>query len=84
VDGGYNHDNPLRLESATEALAIDERIALAWQAHPRRFVIEPTADFLTKAQSALALLREELPACCSRHTIPPLDGVSVDKANVNP
>lgn len=72
-DGGYNHDNPLRVESVAEALAIDERIALAWQGHPRRFVVEPTVGFLTKAQRALALLRKEMPECCTRHTIPPLD-----------
>ena len=76
-DGGYNQDNPLRLETAAEAQVIDERIALAWQGHPRRFVIEPTSDFLTKARRALALLREEMPQCCTRHTVPPLDGTNV-------
>lgn len=55
---------PLRLETATEAAMIDERISLAWQRHPRRFEIPATADFLAKVASVIALVREELPACC--------------------
>jgi len=61
---GYNHDNPVRVESAEEAAAIDERLAEAWAGHPRRVVIERAADFLSKANRALELLRAELPACC--------------------
>jgi len=61
---GYNHDNPLRIESVREARAIDERIAQAWSAHPRRFVVECRADFMEKFAHALALIRAELPACC--------------------
>jgi len=64
---GYNQDNPLRIETALEAAAIDERIARAWEGHPRRYVIECTPDFLTKAHRAIALLREEMPACCAQH-----------------
>jgi ABC-type enterochelin transport system substrate-binding protein len=61
---GYNHDNPVRVESAEEAAAIDERLAEAWAGHPRRVVIERAADFLSKANRALELLRAELPASC--------------------
>ena len=61
---GYDHRNPLRLESAAEASVIDERIAVLWDAHPRRFTIEATADFLGKASRALAILRAEVPGCC--------------------
>jgi len=68
---GYNHDNPLRIESAAEAAAIDARIALAWEGHPRRFVIEPTPDFLSKAARALAILRDEVPPCCRDHAVMP-------------
>jgi predicted ATPase len=60
----YNHSNPLRIESAAEAAAIDERIVDAWAGHPRRFFIESTGNFLDKAHRALALLRAELPECC--------------------
>lgn len=70
---GYNHQNPLRTETADEAFAIDTRIALAWESHPRRFVIEPAADFLTKAAQAIRILREEMPSCCRAHMIPSID-----------
>lgn len=63
---GYNHVNPLRVESAAEATAIDERILAAWEGHPRRIVLEATPDFLTKASRALAAIAGELPACCGR------------------
>lgn len=73
-DGGYNHDNPLRTESASEAQAVDERILHAWSGHPRRFVVDAKPDFLTKAASALEALKGELPACCRTHVIPALHG----------
>ena len=61
---GYGHTNPLRTESAAEARTIDDRILAAWEGHPRRFVVEPTSDFLTKATAALRLLQDALPDCC--------------------
>ena len=39
-------------------------IEQAWAGHPRRFVIDSEASFLTKANRALALLRAEVPECC--------------------
>ena len=51
---GYNHQNPLRTESATTAAAeIDARIAQAWELHPKRFIVESSSDFLDKAARAL-------------------------------
>ncbi|HKP64179.1 MAG TPA: ATP-binding protein [Polyangiales bacterium] len=70
ADSGYNQQNPLRIESASDAAVIDRRIAQAWEGHPRRFVVEPTPDFLGKAMGALAVLRDELPACCRSHVVP--------------
>jgi predicted ATPase len=64
ADAGYNYQNPLRVETATEAAAIDEKIARAWANHPRRFEVPSTPDFLTKATRALELVRAELPLCC--------------------
>lgn len=61
---GYNHQNELRIESAREAHSIDERVLEVWKAHPRRFVIDSSPEFLHKASHALALLRAELPECC--------------------
>ncbi|TAJ21598.1 MAG: hypothetical protein EPO68_04380 [Planctomycetota bacterium] len=71
-DSGYNRDNPLRVEEASEALSIDERIASAWSQHPRRHIVPSAADFVAKAQAAIALLRQEMPECCRRHMgVPP-------------
>ncbi|MFK7999675.1 MAG: ATP-binding protein [Polyangiales bacterium] len=61
---GYNRSNALRVETAEEARVIDERIADAWRAHPRRFTIPSTANFVDKALLALAKIRGELPECC--------------------
>lgn len=71
-ENGYNRRNPLRIESALEAAVIDDRIALAWERHPRRFVVEAAPDFLTKAARALHILRGEMPECCRRHVVPVL------------
>jgi predicted ATPase len=73
LDHGYNHQNPLRTESAAAAAEIDERILRAWDEHPRRFVIESTAAFLDKAAEAIEILRREMPECCRRHVVPALD-----------
>jgi predicted ATPase len=62
----YTHDNPVRIESATQAAVIDEAIAVAWRQHPHVSVVESRASFLDKAAAALALVRAKLPACCAR------------------
>lgn len=67
ADSGYGHQNRLRIETAAEARAIDERILEAWQGHPRRVVIASASDFLEKARRTLEVLRAELPACCRDH-----------------
>jgi len=64
---GYNHQNPLRIESQAQAAAIDAHIAQVWAGHPRRFTIEASPDFLTKAKRALEILRAEMPECCRSH-----------------
>lgn len=53
--------------SRSTRAAIDVRLASEWSGHPRRFVVEPTEDFLHKAARALALLRSEVPECCRHH-----------------
>lgn len=67
IESGYNHRNPLRIETAAEAATIDSLIARVWDPHPRRFVVDADPDFMTKARRALEILREEMPACCRRH-----------------
>lgn len=64
IHDGYDHANPLRVESASEAHAIDARIAEAWNGHPRYVVVESASDFITKARSALAAIALEVPSCC--------------------
>lgn len=61
---GYDHSNPMRIESAKEAQRIDAKIEDVWRKHPRRFVVESTADFMTKARITIALIEQELAACC--------------------
>jgi hypothetical protein len=67
ASNGYNHQNPLRIESVEEALRIDARIAEVWNRHPRRFVVDPEGEFLTKVRHVLELIRRELPECCRAH-----------------
>ena len=81
---GYNHQNPLRIESATEAADIDARVAGAWEHHPRRFIVEPSSDFLDKAARALDILRGELPECCRHHVVPALTGRHPHGSRVEP
>jgi hypothetical protein len=74
ADGGYDHRNPLRVETAEQAAAIDARIAIAWARHPRRYEVAPATDFLAKAARAVEILRAEMPACCRERVIAALGG----------
>lgn len=67
---GYNHENPLRTESAAEAADIDDRIAHLWAAHSRKFMVEVTPDFLGKATRVIEILRDQMPTCCRGHLAP--------------
>lgn len=62
--GGYNQSNPFRIESAAEALAIDERITDIWAQHPRRVVVESNHDFRAKLETAIEHILSEVPPCC--------------------
>jgi predicted ATPase len=73
IEHGYDKTNPLRIESAAEAVAIDARIEQAWSNHPRRAFVESDVDFLRKLARAVALIREEVPPCCRKHRIPEVD-----------
>jgi hypothetical protein len=70
---GYNWSNPLRIESAEQALRIDERIAEVWSSHPRHTVIESGLDFVDKILRAVEAIRAEIPECCRSHRIHTLD-----------
>ena len=73
VETGYDRTNPLRIESALEAAAIDARIADAWSRHPHCAVVDSDVDFLKKMARAVGFVREEVPACCKGHRIPEID-----------
>lgn len=61
---GYNHQNPLRTETAQAAAEIDRRIEEVWAQHPNRHLIDSSHYFLEKAARALQVLHEQLPKCC--------------------
>lgn len=62
ADAGYNHENPLRIESAEDAARIDARIGDIWSSHPHRVVIENSRKFFEKLEHVLEVLRTEIPA----------------------
>jgi hypothetical protein len=64
-DQGYNHQNPLRTESAQQAAIIDEKIYSIWSGHPRYHMVESTSEFLSKAQEAMKYIVHDLPECCA-------------------
>jgi hypothetical protein len=57
---GYNHANPLRIETAREAAAIDDAIAALWASHPNRHEVPASPHFLDKARLALEILARVL------------------------
>ncbi len=73
AETGYNHHNPLRIESPEEAAAIDARIEQVWRQHPRRFIIPNARDFMEKAHEAITYIRAELPECCRGQLRPSMD-----------
>ena len=60
---GYNRQNPLRIESAKQAAAIDKRIAEIWSKHPRRFVVEAQDDFVQKVKRGIEIIHQLAPSC---------------------
>lgn len=63
--GGYTND-VIRRESALEASEIDRRLVVVWAAHPHRVFVDSNADFVRKAQRAIALIRSALTCCASK------------------
>lgn len=61
---GYNHQNPLRVETAIQAKQIDDRVQSIWSRHPRYKMIESVPAFLDKANLAIKYIVENLPECC--------------------
>lgn len=59
-DGGYNHQNNLRTETAEQARLIDERIGEIWSNHDNYIQIPNYPNFLEKAVEALQAIHENL------------------------
>ncbi len=57
--GHYDTTNPLRNETFEEAWRLNEKVKSAWEAHPRRFIIEsdPDGHFIDKVQRTLEVIR---------------------------
>ena len=72
-DQGYDHSNPVRVESATEAAVIDQRILAAWEGHPQRYEVASADDFLQKVGDAVDRISELVPACCQGHKVRELE-----------
>jgi predicted ATPase len=70
---GYNHDNPLRVETARQAAAIDERIARVWGRHPRVVTVDCKPRFLDKLHAIIDVIRGELPKECRDHHLDLVD-----------
>lgn len=69
VQGGYNHENEVRLETPEEAHDVDERIRAIWAEHTNRELVSAMDDFPRKALYALRFLRAKLPLCCQLHPL---------------
>jgi hypothetical protein len=62
---GYNHINPLRIESAAQSRSIDDKIAKIWMKHPKYESVPSSEDFLVKARAALDMISKLQKECCS-------------------
>ena len=64
LEHGYNHQNPIRTETAEVAAQIDKKIFLSWKDHPNYNVIDSTTNFMEKIDKAVKRLKLLLPVCC--------------------
>lgn len=69
LEKGYNHQNPVRVESAELAAKIDNKIHKVWMKHPNYSVIESTDSFIEKVQTAAKRIQSLVPDCCKAHLL---------------
>lgn len=67
LTNGYNHQNPVRIESAQRAMEIDQQIAEVWRSHPQYFEVPSSSDFAEKIRQTSKLVYQILPECCQHH-----------------
>ncbi len=58
---GYNHVNPIRIETPAEAALIDEKIIQIWMGHPNFHLVGDTEFFEEKTKIVLDLIRLQIP-----------------------
>lgn len=66
ANGGYDHSNPLRVETPEQAHVLDDRILEVWAPHPARTIVDSAADFLDKLDAAIDAIVAFVPPCCRR------------------
>ena len=64
---GYNHQNPIRTESAEQAAAIDQRIHEVWKNHPHYHLVDSTYNFSEKVNRTTHLIQQYISDCCKNH-----------------
>jgi hypothetical protein len=64
---GYNHQNPVRTETAEMAALIDEKIHHVWKDHPKYHFVKSADTFLHKMDNAIRLIQSYIPECCREH-----------------
>lgn len=67
IQHGYNHQNPIRIESAEEAKLIDENIHDIWKSHPNYITINSHESFMEKLATAYKEISQFVPECCGEH-----------------
>lgn len=64
---GYNTlTNPVRNETAAEAMALDSQIREAWKNHPNCIEISSRDSFKEKIEEALSAIQKLIPQCCPK------------------
>lgn len=53
----YDLSNPIRTESYSEALDLNEKIKQAWQGHPRRIIIPHMSEFISKMTISISVIK---------------------------
>lgn len=53
----YDLSNPIRTETHTEALLLNEKIKMAWNGHQRRITIPSDGDFLAKITKSIQVIK---------------------------
>jgi len=53
----YDLSNPIRTETHTEALLLNEKIKMAWNGHQRRITIASDGDFLAKITKSIQVIK---------------------------